>query len=86
VPREQPQSRVATMSKFAAKCATADETGLLYLVDHEGKITPIRRTVYESLHYKDPRVWQYLYLTRPDAEQKSLQLRGIQTGWERIWN
>jgi hypothetical protein len=86
VPREQPKDGVETMTKFLAKCAEADETGLLYLVDDAGNITPILNSVYASLSYKGPRVGQYLYLTRPDAVQASLRLRGLPTGWERRWN
>lgn len=72
------------MTKFLAKFAEADATGLLYLVDVAGKITPIRREAYESLTDSDPRLGLHLYLVRPDAELASLRMRGLPTGLE-VW-
>lgn len=72
------------MTKFAAKVIASEETGLLYLVDNAGRITPIRSTTYEALPDRDPRLDQHLYLVRPDAVRASLKLRGLPTGPE-VW-
>ena len=72
------------MTKFLAKCLAADETGLLYLVDRAGRITPIRRTTYEALPDSDPRLDEHLYLVRSDAVRASLKRRGLPTGPE-VW-
>ena len=72
------------MTKLLARLIEADATGLYYLVDDAGRITPIRRGEYEEMGIKDPRLEQHVCLVRSDAWRVSLEARGLPTGQE-VW-
>lgn len=61
----------------------AQAANLVYLVAADGKITPLRWTLYQALPADDPRlVDSHVVLSRRHAQTISRRLRGLPTGFE----
>jgi hypothetical protein len=69
------------MNKFVQAMIHVSDSGLVYVVDRDGRITPISLPTYEALDIGDPRLERVAW-TRRQAELVSLRVRGIETGFE----
>lgn len=69
------------MTALEYRILVSPERGIIYSVSPTGQITPIRATYFLAADIDDPLIHN-VCLDRATAERKSLQIRGLPTGFE----
>lgn len=64
------------ISRLVAALLEAEETGVVYSVDDDGKITPLSLVAFEELPENSP-LLRRVMMTRAMARLASLKLRGL---------